>query len=88
MKRAVTSAINILLSGTHLEVPEKLPDFGANEAQATTEETTSKVTAEGSPTHDAIDNASEGVSANRPIIIGGSSQLVDDSTKTAMPMSD
>ena len=88
VERAVTSAINVLLSGTHLEVPKKLPDFGADEAQATTEETKSKVTPEGSPTDDAIDNASEGVSADRPIIIGGSSQSVDDSTKTAMPMSD
>ena len=64
VERAVTSAINVLLSRTHLEVPEKLPDFGADEAQATTKETNSKVTTEGSPTDNAIDNASEGFSAD------------------------
>ena len=64
VERAVTGAINVLLSGAHLEVPKKIPDVGADEAQATTEETNSKVTPEGSPTDDAIDNASEGVSAD------------------------
>lgn len=88
VERAVTGAINVLLSGAHLEVPEKIPNVGADEAQAMTEETNSKVTPEGSPTDNAIDNASEGVSADRSIILGDSSQLVDDSAKTAMPMWD
>ena len=88
VERVVTGAINILLSRMHLEVPEKPPDFSADEAQPTTEETNSKVTPEGSPTDNTIDNASDGVSADRPIILGGSSQWVDNSVKMAMPMSD
>ena len=87
--KAVTSVINVLLSGTHVEVPDKLTDVMANRTQTTTQDASAKVPPEDeSSIGDATDNATEGVSADRPIILGDSSQSPAESVKSAMGMSD
>ena len=89
MEKAVTSAINVLLSRTHVEVPEKLADVVANRTQTTTQDASAKVPPENeSSIADAADNATEGVSADRPIILANSSQSPDESVKSAMGMLD
>ena len=89
VEKAVTSAINVLLSGTHVEVPDKLADVVADGTQTTTHDASAKVPPEDeSSIADAADNAAEGVSADRPIILGDSSQSPDESAKSATGMSD
>ena len=43
MEKAVTSAINVLLSRTHVEVPDKLANVVANGTQMTTQDASAKV---------------------------------------------
>ena len=89
VEKAVTSAINVLLSGTHVEVPNKLANVVANGTQTTTQDASAKVPPEDEPSiADTADNATEGVSADRPIILADSSQSPDESVKSAMGMSD